>query len=220
MATSSHNYSERRLSYKKGRTGSVHQDLNSKTLTSSSSFHTLYPSSQLIHRHPLVKKHPTARRATWGIHPSIRSCRITASIQGNPVQPWWTIWQQHMSRIIILHLQNLLHLKIQRWECKTIESHLLPSLQPFSIFFPRKLNNERVVLHLMQARIASSHQKEELSEKQRFIKWRRRHYPLYLLKKKTNKTRNKLVPDRKFSGHATTFRTHSQFDNNVGKANI
>ena len=51
-------------------------------------FSTLYPSSQLIQRHPLVKKHPTAWRATWGIQPSTRNWRITASIHGNPVVPW------------------------------------------------------------------------------------------------------------------------------------
>ena len=110
-------------------------------------------------------------------------------------------------------MQNFPH----RWECKTNESYLLPSLQPFSIFFPRKLNTERVVLHLMQARIASSHQKEELSEKQGLTKWHWRHFSLYLLKKGKKKTRKVFVLDRNSLGIATTFHTQSQVHNNAGK---
>lgn len=48
---------------------------------------TLKPSSQLIQRHPLVKKHPIAWRATWWIQPSVCNCRTIASIQGKPVKP-------------------------------------------------------------------------------------------------------------------------------------
>ena len=48
---------------------------------------TLNPSSQLIHRHPLVKKEPTACRATWWTQPSWRNCLMMASIHGKPVWP-------------------------------------------------------------------------------------------------------------------------------------
>ena len=60
---------------------------------------TLNPSSQHIQRAPLVKKQPTAWRATWGIHPSLNSWRIMASIHGKPVLPWkasneiWVVYQ-------------------------------------------------------------------------------------------------------------------------------
>ena len=48
---------------------------------------TLNPSSQLIQRHPLVRKHPTAWRAMWWIQPSCLSCLMIASIHGKPVLP-------------------------------------------------------------------------------------------------------------------------------------
>ena len=70
-------------------------DLKNKIMTTL----TLNPSSQHIQRAPLVKKQPTAWRATWGIHPSLNSWRIMASIHGKPVLPWkasdemWVVYQ-------------------------------------------------------------------------------------------------------------------------------
>ena len=48
---------------------------------------TFIPSSQEIQRSPRVRKHATACRAIWWIHPSCLSCVIMASIHGNPVCP-------------------------------------------------------------------------------------------------------------------------------------
>ena len=48
---------------------------------------TFIPSSQLIHKSPLVRKHPTAWRAKWWIHPSCCNCTMIASIHGKPVFP-------------------------------------------------------------------------------------------------------------------------------------
>ena len=53
------------------------------------------PSSQLIQRSPLVRKHPTACRAKWWIHPSCRSCTIIASIHGKPVFPCTEIFRKY-----------------------------------------------------------------------------------------------------------------------------
>ena len=47
---------------------------------------TFSPSSQLIHKSPLVKKQATAWRAKWWIQPSLLSWVMMASIKGYPVR--------------------------------------------------------------------------------------------------------------------------------------
>lgn len=47
---------------------------------------TFCPSSQLIHRSPLVRKHATACLAKWWIHPSCLSWVMMASMKGYPVR--------------------------------------------------------------------------------------------------------------------------------------
>lgn len=49
---------------------------------------TLNPSSQLTHKQPRVRNEATALRATLWIQPSVRICRMIASIHGNPVVPY------------------------------------------------------------------------------------------------------------------------------------
>lgn len=50
---------------------------------------TFIPSSQEIQRSPLVKKQATACLAKWCIQPSSLNWVIIASIQGNPVWPYF-----------------------------------------------------------------------------------------------------------------------------------
>lgn len=51
----------------------------------STNLRTFWPSSQLIHRSPLVRKQATACLARWWIHPSCLSWVMMASMKGKPV---------------------------------------------------------------------------------------------------------------------------------------
>lgn len=57
-----------------------HQQCNTRA-----NLHTFCPSSQLIHRSPLVRKQATACLARWWIHPSCLSWVMMASMKGKPV---------------------------------------------------------------------------------------------------------------------------------------
>lgn len=66
----------------------IHIQFPAQTLQSASSRcfrKNCSPSSQLYHRAPRVRNVATAFLSVWCSHPSAISCRIAASISGNPV---------------------------------------------------------------------------------------------------------------------------------------
>ena len=78
--------------------------------------HTFWPSSQLIHRSPLVRKQATACRARWWIQPSCLSWVMMASMKGKPVLACrathahieWIDKQQHVMLYYSIRLSEIL----------------------------------------------------------------------------------------------------------------
>lgn len=138
------------------------------------SAHTFWPSSQLIHKSPRVRKHATACRARWWIHPSRRSCVMMASMKGNPVRAW-----------IHKHLfwTNLLFTTYNKDELKS--HYLSPCSQVLRIIVPVHLDAVRVAFHLVEVWNPGSGGVEELSPEQLSVQRHRRMRVLLLQQVKT-----------------------------------
>ena len=87
------------------------------------------------------------------------------------------------------------------------QTHLFPPLKAFGIFLPRILNTQRVVFHLMQARVGTGHCEEELSQQKRLMEWHRRHFSLCLFTRETSniKTWNQCTSPKHKSHSQNTF---------------
>lgn len=113
---------------------------------------TLCPSSQLIHRSPLVRKQATACLARWWIQPSCLSWVMMASMKGNPVlalkethniqndgDSLQTLWLNNFTKFQFFHSTTA----VKTW-------YLSPRSQVLCVFVPIHLSTHRVALHLVK----------------------------------------------------------------------
>lgn len=136
---------------------SIQTKLIGSTINAGHGLHTLCPSSQLIHRSPLVRKQATACLARWWIQPSCLSWVMMASMKGNPVLALketfiHSLSHPHFTRLGSLHSTAAVKTR-----------YLSPRSQVLCVFVPVHLSAHRVALHLVKVGDTKAGRVEELS---------------------------------------------------------